>query len=60
MEMAPAREHPTIRWGFLDTATLLYGLGMDGEWKYHEFFEEESGSESLQPRSYIALRIWQH
>ena len=37
MEVASAREHPTIRWGYLETAALFNGLGLDGEWEYYEF-----------------------
>ena len=60
MEMASTREHSTIRWGHLHAATILDGLGLDGEWKYHEFHEGHSRSESTQPGMCVFSRIEHH
>ena len=58
MEMASTREHRTVRRSFLNTVTLLDSLGTDGRWKCHEFYWEQSESESIQPRRcYTVLRI---
>ena len=56
MEMAPAREHPTIRWSRLCTTILLDGLGLDGEWGYYEVPQDHSESQSIQPGGYIIPR----
>jgi len=55
MEMASTREHSTIRWGHLYAAAIFDGLGLDGEWKYHEFHEGHSRSESVQPGECVFL-----
>ena len=57
MEMAPTREHPTVRRGHLDTTVLFHGLGLDGERRYYEVSQEQSESESVQPRRYITSRV---
>ena len=49
METGSTREHPTLRWGYLDITTIFDGLGLDGEWEYHEFYCDHSKSESFQP-----------
>ena len=59
MEMASTREHTTVCWGYLYTA-IFDGLGLDGEWGYHEFHEGHSRSESIQPGGCIFLRIGHH
>jgi hypothetical protein len=42
-EMASTREHLTIHWSYLDTTPLFDGLGLDGEWRYYEFYQENAG-----------------
>ena len=60
MEMAPAREHPTIRWSCLCTTILFDGLGLDGEWRYYEVPQGHSGPESVQPGRCIESRVRQY
>lgn len=57
MEVASAREHLTVRRCYLETAALFDGLGLDGEWEYHEFYQGQSEPESVPPRRYIVCRI---
>ena len=57
MEMAPAREHPAIRWSRLGTTILFDGLGLDGEWRYYEVPQDHSESQSVQPGRHTIPRI---
>lgn len=57
MEVASAREYPTIRWGYFDTAALFDGFCLDGEREYYEFHQGQPTSESVPPRKYILFYI---
>ena len=57
MEVASTREHPTVCRGYFETTALFDGLGLDGEWEYHEFHQGQSRSEPAPPRGCIVSLV---
>lgn len=50
LEVASAREHPTVYWRGVGPSTVFYRIGMDGAWGYHAFHQDLSELQSPASR----------
>ena len=55
MEVAPAREYPTIPWCYVGVPTFFDHIGTDGEREYLGVCQGPSGSQSSASRKWRVL-----